>query len=61
MTRLGLAGAAAAIVAAAGVAFIASRELRPRPMENLVATAAGAAEAGAPIYYQDPDESRFIR
>jgi Cu(I)/Ag(I) efflux system membrane fusion protein len=59
MTRLGLAGAAAAIVAAAGVAFIASRELRPRPMENLVATAAGAAEAGAPIYYQDPDGKPF--
>ena len=61
MSRLGLAGVAAAIIAAAGVAFIASRELRPRPMVNLVATAAGAAEAGAPIYYQDPDESRFIR
>src|SRR6516165_8160780 len=59
MSRLGLAGVAAAIIAAAGVAFIAGRELRPRPMENLVATAAGAAEAGAPIYYQDPDGKPF--
>jgi Cu(I)/Ag(I) efflux system membrane fusion protein len=59
MTRLGLTGAAAAIIAAAGVVFIAGRELRPRPVENLVASTAGAAEAGAPIYYQDPDGKPF--
>ena len=59
MSRLGLAGVAAAIIAAAGVAFIAGRELRPRTTENLVASDAGAAEAGAPIYYQDTDGKPF--
>lgn len=54
MTRLGFAGAAAAIVAVAGAAFV-GRSYPPRPIANLVASAAHAAEAGAPIYYRDPD------
>jgi membrane fusion protein, copper/silver efflux system len=59
MTRLGPVGTAAAIIAAAGVAFIAGRELRPRPMENPVVSAAVAVEASAPIYFQDPDGKPF--
>jgi len=57
MTRLGLA-AAAAIIAAAGVAFIA-RVDQPRPVANLVASAAHAAEASAPLYFRDPDGRPF--
>jgi Cu(I)/Ag(I) efflux system membrane fusion protein len=59
MSRLGLVGVAAAMIAAAGVVFIAGRELRPRPMENPVVSAAVAAEANAPIYFQDPDGKPF--
>ncbi|GIQ78699.1 efflux RND transporter periplasmic adaptor subunit [Bradyrhizobium sp. RD5-C2] len=54
MNRLALAGAAAAIVAAAGVAYV-GRGLPPWPGANLAASAAHAAEAGAPIYFRDPD------
>ena len=54
MNRLALAGAAAAIVAAAGVAYL-GRGLSPWPGANLAASAAQAAEAGAPIYFRDPD------
>ncbi|WP_407169769.1 efflux RND transporter periplasmic adaptor subunit [Bradyrhizobium sp. ORS 111] len=58
MSRLVLAGAAAAIAAAAGVALI-GRGLPPRPMAVAVAPAAHAAEAGPPIYYRDPDGKPF--
>lgn len=54
MTRLGFAGAAAAIVAVAGAAVV-GRGYQPRPLANLVTSVAHAAEAGAPIYYRDPD------
>ncbi|WP_342711874.1 efflux RND transporter periplasmic adaptor subunit [Bradyrhizobium sp. B124] len=54
MNRLALAGVAAAIVAAAGVAYL-GRGVPPWPGANLVAPAAQAAEAGAPIYFRDPD------
>ena len=59
MTRLGLIGTAAAIVAAAGVAFIAGRELRPPLIANSVVSDALAADAGAPIYFRDPDGKPF--
>ena len=55
MTRLGLTGTAVAIVAAACVAFIAGRELRPSLTDNSVLSDTHAADAGAPIYFQDPD------
>ncbi|MGX1106515.1 MULTISPECIES: efflux RND transporter periplasmic adaptor subunit [Bradyrhizobium] len=58
MNRLALAGAAAAILAAAGVASI-GRGLPPWPGANLTAPAAQAAEAGAPIYFRDPDGKPF--
>jgi Cu(I)/Ag(I) efflux system membrane fusion protein len=59
MNRLGVAGAAAAIVAAAGVAFIAGVGLRSRPIHGSVISAAAAADSGAPIYFQDPDGKPF--
>ncbi|WGS23307.1 MULTISPECIES: efflux RND transporter periplasmic adaptor subunit [unclassified Bradyrhizobium] len=58
MSRLVLAGAAAAIAAAAGVALI-GRGLPPRPMAIAIAPTAHAAEASAPIYYRDPDGKPF--
>ena len=59
MNRLSLAGAAAAIVATVGAAFIAGRELRPPLTGNSVVLDAHAAEAGAPIYFQDPGGKPF--
>jgi Cu(I)/Ag(I) efflux system membrane fusion protein len=53
MSRLAWAGAAAAIAAAAGVAWT-GRGLPPRPTAAIV-SAAHAAEGDAPIYYRDPD------
>ncbi len=58
MTRLGLAGAAAAIVAAAGAILIGVGP-RPRPIEGPVISTAAAAANGAPIYFQDPDGKPF--
>ncbi|MCS3450527.1 MULTISPECIES: efflux RND transporter periplasmic adaptor subunit [Bradyrhizobium] len=58
MNRLALAGAAAALLAAAGVAHI-GRGLPSWVGANLAASAAQAAEAGAPIYYRDPDGKPF--
>jgi Cu(I)/Ag(I) efflux system membrane fusion protein len=55
MNRLGPAGAAAAIVAAAGVTYIAGAGPRLRPIDGPVISAATAADSGAPIYLQDPD------
>jgi Cu(I)/Ag(I) efflux system membrane fusion protein len=59
MTRLDLTGTAVAIVAAACVAFIAGRELRPPLTDNSVVSDAHAADASAPIYFQDPDGKPF--
>ncbi|QPF82522.1 efflux RND transporter periplasmic adaptor subunit [Bradyrhizobium genosp. L] len=54
MSRLAWAGAAAAIVAAAGVAW-AGRGLPPQPATAAIVAATHAAEGDAPIYYRDPD------
>jgi Cu(I)/Ag(I) efflux system membrane fusion protein len=54
MTRLGLAGAVAAIAAVAGAAWLAGGGMGPHP-GNPVIPAAIAADDDAPIYYQDPD------
>ena len=55
MSRLGLAGAAAAIVAAAGATFFVGLGPRWRPIADPAVTAAVAADQGIPIYFQDPD------
>ncbi|MGX1352876.1 Cu(I)/Ag(I) efflux system membrane fusion protein [Bradyrhizobium elkanii] len=52
------AGAAAAIAAAAGAAWI-GRDLPPRPATAAIISAARAAETAAPIYYRDPDGKSF--
>ncbi|MGY4404887.1 efflux RND transporter periplasmic adaptor subunit [Bradyrhizobium sp. USDA 3315] len=54
MGALTWAGAAAAITAAAGAAWI-GRDLPPRPATAAVVSVARAAETAAPIYYRDPD------
>ena len=59
MTRLRLSAAAAAIIAAASVAFITGRELRLQPVEYPAVSTAVAAGAGTPIYFQDPDGKPF--
>ncbi|MDN4982161.1 efflux RND transporter periplasmic adaptor subunit [Bradyrhizobium sp. WYCCWR 13022] len=49
-------GATAAIFAAVGAALLAGAIPRAKPfVAASVVAAAGAAESGAPIYYQDPD------
>jgi membrane fusion protein, copper/silver efflux system len=57
MTRLGLAGTVAAIVAAAGATFIAAGGLQPGATPPI--SAGAAANSGAPIYFQDPDGKPF--
>lgn len=52
-------GAAAAICAAAGAALLAGVMPRANPFAASVASAATAAQGGAPIYYQDPDGKPF--
>jgi len=59
MIRLGLAGAAAAIVAAAGAILIGGGGLPSRPVATPMVSAAAAADAGTPIYFQDPDGKPF--
>jgi Cu(I)/Ag(I) efflux system membrane fusion protein len=59
MTRLGLAGTVAAIVAAAGAIFIAAGGLQNRPGATPAISAGAAANSGAPIYFQDPDGKPF--
>jgi membrane fusion protein, copper/silver efflux system len=59
MNRLGLTGAAAAIVAAATAAFVAGDGLQPRPIANPILAVAAAADRGTPIYFQDPDGKPF--
>jgi Cu(I)/Ag(I) efflux system membrane fusion protein len=53
MSRNRLIGTAAAIVAAAGAALFAGSPSPPNV--GSIVSAAGAADASAPIYYQDPD------
>jgi Cu(I)/Ag(I) efflux system membrane fusion protein len=53
MNRAVLAGTAVAFIAAAGGGFIIAQ--RPLTHALAVVTSADAQEAGAPIYYQDPD------
>jgi Cu(I)/Ag(I) efflux system membrane fusion protein len=55
MTRLGSAGAAAAILAAAGLALMTDGGLRFWPIANSAVSTAVAADSGTPIYYRDPD------
>jgi Cu(I)/Ag(I) efflux system membrane fusion protein len=57
MKRATAIGAAAAICAAAGAAFSAAAILRVNPFA--ATSSAAAAEAGATIYYQDPDGKPF--
>jgi len=54
MNRAVLASAAAALIAAAGVGFVAGAQ-RPPPRAIAMVTPAVAGEARAPIYFQDPD------
>ncbi|WP_027550601.1 efflux RND transporter periplasmic adaptor subunit [Bradyrhizobium sp. Cp5.3] len=53
MSRSRLIGAAAAILAAAGAGLFAGSALPPD--NGRLLSAAGAADASAPLYYQDPD------
>lgn len=59
MTRLTAIGTAAAIFAVAGVALVASRAMQPQPDAGLQTSRAQAADAGAPIYFRDPDGKPF--
>jgi Cu(I)/Ag(I) efflux system membrane fusion protein len=53
MNRAAIAGAAVAVLAAAGVGFLAGAIPRAKPFEPVVSAAAAADSAT--IYYQDPD------
>jgi membrane fusion protein, copper/silver efflux system len=55
MNRAVALGAAAAIFAAAGAAFSAGAILRVNPFAGVATISVNAAEAGATIYYRDPD------
>jgi membrane fusion protein, copper/silver efflux system len=55
MSRLGLAGVAAATIAAAVATYIAGDGPQSRPIANPVVSTAAAANGGAPIYFRDPD------
>ncbi|MCP3466028.1 MULTISPECIES: efflux RND transporter periplasmic adaptor subunit [unclassified Bradyrhizobium] len=59
MTRLAAMGTAAAILAAAGVALLAGIGARPQFDADHLSSAARAADAGAPIYFRDPDGKPF--
>jgi Cu(I)/Ag(I) efflux system membrane fusion protein len=59
MTRLGFAGAAAAIAAVTGAAFFAGERLQTRPLAIPVVPRAAAADGGATIYFRDPDGKPF--
>jgi membrane fusion protein, copper/silver efflux system len=59
MIRFGLAGAAAAIAAVAGAAFIAPERLQAPSLAIPVVSRAAATDRGAPIYYRDPDGKPF--
>lgn len=55
MNRVLLAGAAAASIAAAGIAFVVAGVQRPPARIAALTTSAEAEEARPPIYFQDPD------
>lgn len=59
MNRAIAGGAAAAICAAAGAAFLAGAIPRAKPFVASVVSFAAAAEGGATVYYQDPDGKPF--
>jgi Cu(I)/Ag(I) efflux system membrane fusion protein len=59
MNRAVALGAAAAMFAAAGAAFSAGAIQRVKPFADVTISSAMAAEAGATIYYQDPDGKPF--
>jgi Cu(I)/Ag(I) efflux system membrane fusion protein len=59
MIRRGLAGVAVMMVAAASAIWIAGGRLPSRPIANSMASAAVAADAPMPIYFQDPDGKSF--
>lgn len=59
MNRALALGAAAAVIAAAGAAFSAGEILRANPPAGATTSAAAAAEAGATIYFRDPDGKPF--
>jgi membrane fusion protein, copper/silver efflux system len=59
MIRLSLAGAAAAIVATAGAILIGGGGMPSRPVAAPLVSTAAAADAGTPIYFQDPDGKPF--
>jgi Cu(I)/Ag(I) efflux system membrane fusion protein len=59
MKRAIITGTVAAVLAAAGAAFVAGALPRPKPLSPQVTSLAAAAEAGATIYYQDPDGKPF--
>ncbi|MFK4507172.1 efflux RND transporter periplasmic adaptor subunit [Bradyrhizobium daqingense] len=59
MIRLVTIGTAAAVFAVAGVALVAGRIMQPQPDRGLLTSAAYAADAGAPIYFRDPDGKPF--
>jgi Cu(I)/Ag(I) efflux system membrane fusion protein len=59
MTRLAPIGAAAAVLAAAAVALFAGGGLRPQSIVGPLASVARGADAGAPIYFRDPDGKPF--
>ena len=59
MTRLGFAGAAVTIVAAAGAILIGGGGLPSRSTVTPLAPTAAAADAGTVIYFQDPDGKPF--
>jgi membrane fusion protein, copper/silver efflux system len=58
MSRRGVAGAAAAILVAAGATLIAGVSLRSGHVANSVMSTA-VADSGSPIYYRDPDGKPF--
>ena len=55
MTRAVAASAVAALIAAAGIAFIVAAPQRPVTPAIALISAAAAEEGRAPIYFQDPD------
>jgi Cu(I)/Ag(I) efflux system membrane fusion protein len=59
MNRRRLAGAAAAIAAAAGVSLFTGVGQRPWPIGGTAMSAPAAAGGSAPIYFQDPDGRPF--
>ena len=59
MNRAAIAGVAVAVLAAAGVGFLARAIPRGKPVEPVISSAAAAEEAT--IYFQDPDGGHRTR